>query len=273
MKKKIITAMRIIYSKINKDIFYFKEFGLKNLLRAKGRHVAFPCLIEVKRTDCKYPFWLREPSTDVSMYSQIFINFEYDFAIEKEPEVIIDAGANIGLASIYFANKYRQAKIIAIEPEKNNFELLLKNTAQYTNIIPIQAALWNLDGKIDILDSGLGECGYMASDKSINTVLKTPSVRYVQQVTSVTIKKIVKEYQLDRIDILKMDIEGSEKEVFSNSVEWIDKVKSIIIELHEYMKSGCNRIFYNYTNDFDNEWQQGENVFLSKGHYLKKISR
>ncbi len=85
------------------------------------------------------------------------------------------------------------------------------------------------------------------------------------QVPGMTISKIMADYELARIDILKIDIEGAEREVFSDSSAWIGKVDSAIIELHERMKSGCNRSFYNGSNGFDQEWLQGENVYLSRG--------
>jgi FkbM family methyltransferase len=204
------------------------------------------------------------------IYKQIFINAEYNFSTTYEPEVIIDAGANIGLASIYFANKYPDAKIIAVEPEESNFELLLKNIRQYENIIPIHAALWNANEEIDILNSGLGECGFMVTDNKNNSVLKTPKADLYQKVSAVTINKIIDDYKLNHIDVLKIDIEGAEKEIFEDSLGWISKVKSIIIELHEYMKMGCNRSFYNNTNGFDAEWHQGENIYLSRNNYIIK---
>ena len=84
-------------------------------------------------------------------------------------------------------------------------------------------------------------------------------------VMGMTIDKIMKDYSLAKIDILKVDIEGAEKEVFSETSSWIEKVDSIIIELHERMKVGCNRSFYCGSNGFENEWIQGENVYLSRG--------
>ena len=72
---------------------------------------------------------------------QVFLDNEYDFRAVERPQVIVDAGANIGLASILFANRYPQAKILAIEPEHDNFNLLADNVRSYDNIVPLQAAL------------------------------------------------------------------------------------------------------------------------------------
>lgn len=103
---------------------YLRVAGVRGFLaaiRAKATHST--AVVEIRRHDCKYPLRLRVPSSDIGIYRQVFLREEYKFAAEIEPEVIVDAGANIGLASIYFANKYPHARIVAIEPEASNFEL------------------------------------------------------------------------------------------------------------------------------------------------------
>lgn len=247
---------------------YLRTIGIGGILcaiKAKATHSTV--YFTLNRTDCKYPFRLRIPSSDVSTYQQVFINKEYDFLTEPPPQVIIDAGANIGLASIYFANKYPNAKIIAIEPEQSNFELLKENLAPYSGVIPIQAALWNKNEEINLIDPGLGKWGFMTEMKHPT---KNPPDNTCHTVMAITVDKLMKEYDLTKIDILKIDIEGAEREVFSNTTSWIEKIDSIIIELHEHMKIGCNRSFYCGSNGFANEWKQGENVYLSRGNLLKR---
>lgn len=224
-------------------------------------------LYKQTRKDIKHPFYIRIPSTDIPTFEQIFLNQEYDFLVEKQPEVIIDAGANIGLASIYFANKFPDTKIIAIEPEKDNFELLKTNIAPYPNIIPIQAALWGQIGEINLVDSGLGSWAFTTEEKGASS---NSTSNLYHKVRAITVDQIIKDYKLTKIDILKIDIEGAEKEVFMSSKSWIDRVDALIIELHEHIKPGCNQSFYNASKSFNNEWQQGENVFLSKGNLLKR---
>jgi FkbM family methyltransferase len=228
-------------------------------------------LLKVFRNDCKYAFYLRDKTMDLGTYQQIFIDKEYNFVANSLPKVIIDAGANIGLASIYFANKFPEAKIIAIEPEARNFELLEKNISKHLNIIPLQAALWGGEEQINLLDTGLGTNAYMTVQSDSSDTIKTPKHEFKSIINTVTIEKIFEDYNIDRVDILKIDIEGSEKEVFNNSKNWIQKVDAIIIELHERMKDGCCRAFYNNTIGFDNEWSQGENIYLTRNNCISKI--
>lgn len=251
--------------------YYLSIVGFSGLLYAiKAKVTNSTVFFKLNRQDCKYPFRLRIPSSDIPTYEQVFINQDYDFLVETQPKVIVDAGANIGLASIYFANKYPGAKIIAIEPEQSNFELLKENIAPYPNIIPIQAALWNKNEEINLIDPGLGKWGFMTEMKHPSGNLPHNSCHTV---IAMTIDKIMEDYKLTKIDILKIDIEGAEREVFSDTSSWIEKIDSIIIELHERMKEGCNRSFYCNSNGFDNEWTQGENIYLSRGNYLTRCSQ
>lgn len=251
---------------------YFSILGLTGIFQAlKAKLTKSSILLKAYNPDCKFPINLRIPSSDFPTYIQVFINKEYDFSVEKQPEVIMDAGANIGLASIYFTNKYPGSKIIAIEPERNNFELLKKNVAPYKNIIPIQAALWDKNEDIDLIDPGLGNWGFMTKDNEIENIsTKFPPAIISHKVKGCTIDKLMTDYKLNNIDILKIDIEGAEREVFRETSSWINKVNALIVELHEGMKPGCLRSFYNGSNGFDTEWRQGENVYLSKGKYLSK---
>ncbi len=93
-----------------------------------------------------------------------------------------------------------------------------------------------------------------------------------QTVRATTVDRIINDFELDKIDILKIDIEGAEREVFDDTSSWIGKVDALIVELHERIKSGCNRSFYNGSNGFDHEWTQGENVYLARAKCLTRRS-
>lgn len=255
---------------LRKIRLYLEVFGFNNLLAAVwARVTGVMAVLELKRDGIRYPFWLRTPSSDVSTYKQIFFNREYDFQVENSPSVIVDAGANIGLAAVYFANKFPTAKIVAIEPEASNFEVLLRNVASYPNIFPLQAALWGKSEKINLVDPGLGKWGFMTE-----SIKSSPSELgdVCHAVEGITVDEVMEKFKIPRISILKIDIEGAEKEVFDNASAWIERVDSLIVELHDRMKPGCSRSFYQGTSGFDGEWTQGENVYLTRGSYLRRVS-
>lgn len=249
--------------KVISDIeYYIRTIGLRGLVSAiKGEITKTPTFLQINRPDIKFPFYLRVPSTDVPVYDQIFLRQEYDFDVKRTPKIIVDAGANIGLASIYFSNKFPDAKIIAIEPEKSNLEVLKRNIAPYGNVILVCGALWHENTRVNLVDPCIGKWGFMTQAQD------DADERYggfVHEVQGMTVDTIMKEQGIDHIDILKIDIEGAEKEVFEDPSSWIEKVDTLIIELHERIKPGCNRSFYSGSKGFDNKWVRGENVYLTR---------
>ena len=220
-----------------------------------GRQV----LDEVRWIGCAHPVRLRLNSSDVPTFRQVFVKDEYDFVTERPLRTIVDAGANIGLASIRFANRFPDARIVAIEPEAANFALLRENVAPYPNIIPVQAALWCTDGEIELLDPGLGHWGYMVDAPA--PAANVPS-RICHRVRAVTVGTLMEAHGLDRIDLLKVDIEGAEREVFADTTGWIDRVDAIIVEEHDRLKPGCRGSVERGAAGFADRWQQGENLFF-----------
>lgn len=94
-------------------------------------------------------FKIRTFTGDIDIFYEIFWDKEYTFPqnfLDKDPEVIIDLGAHIGFTSIFLALKYPNAKIISLEPSKENFELLEYNTKSFKNVICINEAINDEDG-------------------------------------------------------------------------------------------------------------------------------
>ena len=89
--------------------------------------------------------YLRPGSNDQAVLHQILFSKEYEVELGT-PHFIVDAGAHIGISSLFFANRYPHTQILAIEPESENFKLLCKNTRQHQNISPLQAGLWSNKG-------------------------------------------------------------------------------------------------------------------------------
>ncbi len=202
------------------------------------------------------PVILRNNYSDRAIFLQVFYEKQYDLYDQQLPaaQTIIDAGANIGLASIYFSIKFPNAEIVAVEPEKENFKLLKKNTNSYNNIDPMQAGIWDKNEAIRITNPETLAAGFMVeannkSDESIN---------------GITIRNIMETKNWKNIDILKMDIEGAEKEVFSaNDMEWLSKVKVLIIELHDRYKPETTKVFFKALNNFNYDaYFHHENIFI-----------
>jgi len=197
---------------------------------------------------------VRSSTPDLRVAISSLVDREYQEIRCTDPKIIIDAGANIGTSSIYFAEKFPRARILALEPESGNFELLKKNVVHYENVVPIKAAIWGSVDRRVIQNRNTGHWGYTVSDS------QQAAVSTGQEIDCVTISGLMSEYDIDRIDLLKMDIEGGEKDVLENSQGWIDSVEIMTVELHDRICMGCDRAFYLATKDFVRFEKHGEKV-------------
>ncbi len=202
------------------------------------------------------PIFLRLKTSDLNAYDKVFLQHDYAFPVSATPSVIVDAGANIGFASIYFARKYPQARILAIEPELSNFRLLERNVQPFKNVVPVHAALWREDTTMDVVDPGIGHWGFQVTTDAAG--------RRVETVEALSVPTLMRRYGVDHIDIFKVDIEGAEKELFESAEGWINRVGSIMIELHDRLKPGCTETFSRAAAGFPVEEKKGENIFRAR---------
>lgn len=198
---------------------------------------------------------VRKNTSDKHVFRQIFITRDYSIPLKIKPRLIVDAGANVGYSSLWFSRKYPKAKIIAVEPEKSNYDILEKNTKSEKNIFPIKAGLWNKKTSLKIINEDGDKWGFQTKE----------DVSGKNNINTITIDEILKQNNLDKIDLLKIDIEGAEKELFSKNTEWLKKVDVLIIELHDWMISGSSDSFYSAINKKDWKFsKKGENLILKR---------
>jgi FkbM family methyltransferase len=238
---------------------YYDLFGAAGLfLAARSRLSGRKMEVATGVPGVLHPVRLRVRTTDIGMCHEILIKRCYRNDLPAAPEVIIDAGANIGLTSIFFANEYPNARIIAIEPEASNFEMLQKNTAPYRNVEIINAALWGENRELNIFDPQEGHTAFRTKSESPAGAAGPKKVR------GVTLDRLMLELGIDFVDLLKIDIEGAELEVFADPERWIDRVGIIAIELHERLRPGCEASVNRATKDFKMREQSGETTYFAK---------
>jgi len=231
----------------------------KKMVKAFGLTDAIKLYVRVKlkpygalyASKYKGPFYLRPNTTDYFTFDQVFLRDQYNIHFPFDLKNIIDAGANIGLASVYFSHKYPNSSIIAIEPSSENFEVLSQNIAPYSNVKTYFKGLWNKDVYLAITNSDGENNSFMVAETTADNPNSIPAI---------CIPTIMREQSWDRIDLLKIDIEGSEKEVFETNYEtWLPKTRAVVIELHDNMKKGTSKsVFkaisqYNFSFDMQDE--------------------
>ncbi len=214
----------------------------------------------------RHPLSLRQGTSDTLAFHQVFLYKEYEIQYGETPRFIIDGGANIGLFTVMIKNRFPHAKVICIEPDKDNFQQLEKNVNSYDNVYCENSGLWNNEAKLKVWDKfDIGKWAMVVEENE-----------HEWNVSAVCIGTLMKKYDIDFIDILKLDIESSEKELFTANYDaWLPKTKMIIIELHDTMKEGCSKQFFETVNkvfvDYDLSIK-GENVILvNKGFQSNSV--
>lgn len=176
-------------------------------------------------------------SSDLLVFHQIFTLREYRALdqLNLNDGLMVDLGANVGYASTYFLSRFAALKVVAIEPDRANFELLNKNLQPYgSRITTIQAAIWPGVDRVALHDPGKGEEWgikvYPHASGSIPTI---------------TIPEIMHKAGVHRISLLKIDIEGAEEQLFKGDTSWLNRVDNLVAELHG---DDCERAFFSKIN-------------------------
>lgn len=180
---------------------------------------------------------LRKYTRDLLVAHQVFIQRDYlplvnqDNCFSKKM-LIIDAGANIGCATLYLKAYFKNAKIICVEPEKSNFEILKQNISMNnsSDIQFLNKALWNNSvSSLNLRKRDESTDAYHVMEKEILDDI-------VDQVETCTVSDLLLDIEENQIDIFKMDIEGAEKTLFEDK-KCIDSFlpisKCIALEVHE----------------------------------------
>jgi FkbM family methyltransferase len=148
------------------------------------------------------------------------------------PMVIVDLGTNVGYTVAHFAFLYPTARIIGVELDTSNFLIAQQNTNWCKDrAMLVNAAIWSSDGYVDF--EGRGEDAYhvvASTVKTENAAMPNPNRR----ARSMSMASLINDFNITRIDYLKMDIEGGETElIFASDTGWLDCVDAMKIELHD----------------------------------------
>ena len=217
------------------------------------------------------PFLHRGTKADVGVIHQMFESQDYSFErLRRGPELqalyesiagtrrqplILDAGANIGASVVYFHLAFRAAHIVALEPARNNFEVLKQNVTG----ISVDArceAIGAVSGEAQLIDPGEGEWGYRTVSGSAGG----------ERVRVVSASKLVKDQTAQGYEpfIAKIDIEGGEADLFSSNTGWVDRFPVLIVELHDWLlpRTASSRNFLKCVAALNRDFVYiGENVF------------
>lgn len=149
------------------------------------------------------------------------VQHRYDALIAQgKTPVIVDAGANVGAASVWFASLYPKAVVVAVEPNPDSVALLTQNVVG-RNIQIMPAAIGSVAGYVRLIDEGLA---WASQTERAESGLQV-----------VTVADCLASVPNGALFIVKIDIEGFEDDLFAANTGWIDQVHLVYIEPHDWM--------------------------------------
>jgi FkbM family methyltransferase len=226
-----------------------------------------------------HPIWLRPATSDWFVMEKVFIDLDYNLSQWPEHErailvcyesalergqtpVIVDAGAHIGLAALWFAERFPRARIFAVEPAPENLELLRRNASLYPNVTPIDAAIWDRETRVDLVNTHDEPWAWETRESGSG------------EMRTVTVPNLLNREPDSVPLIVKADIEGSEIELFRSNLDWVEQTPLIVFELHDWQggwRGTGHAVFSRLSRHPRDYMQRGENMF-SFAHSLSRLN-
>lgn len=198
--------------------------GLRGAIALEAAWTLRRPLVHLQVPGYRNPFVLRRNGSDLSVFEQVFV--EEDCAVPfmaAMPRTIVDGGANVGFTTAWFAERYPQATVIAVEPSGANCELLRQNTRRYPNVRVLQTGLWSRSTSLRVKNPDALPWSFQVEECAAGA----PG-----SFTAVSIPDLLAQTS-GTIDLLKLDIEGAERVLFAGDVDaWIGRVGTLVIEIH-----------------------------------------
>lgn len=170
-----------------------------------------------------YPFRMRK--SDIFTLAEILHERQYELHVTLPPApVIVDAGANIGVSALWLAAGHPGARMHAFEPEPDNFRLLSANLRGLPGMVLNQAAVGDSETPVVLR---------LAAHGAEHSVVEGASGEGTVSVPSVRLDHYFERQGIDRVDLLKLDVEGHELRALQGLGDRIDAVQAVIGECHE----------------------------------------
>jgi len=176
------------------------------------------------------PIHYRPGTSDANVLEQVFEDRQYALLLGRaDVRFIVDCGANIGAASLLLLERYPAAQLIAVEPDAGNMAVCRKNLAPFGSRVRfVQSGIWSGDVGLVVERGGFGDGRAWSFQVRPCRPGETPEMH------GVSLGSLIREHDFPRIDLLKMDIERSELEIFTHDdLQWLPRTRVLAIELHD----------------------------------------
>jgi FkbM family methyltransferase len=206
---------------------FWRLYGLQD-----NRNVSAPP-IKLAPRGLQHPILCRPATSDMWVCWQVLVERMFNCLDDLESvDLIIDCGANTGFSAAWFLSRFPRARVVAVEPDRSNFALLKANLEPYgARATAIHGAVWSTRQRLTISDP---------SAAAFAIQVRAPAETEVGDIQAYSIPDLLEIAGTDHAGILKLDIEGSEAEVFREPPSWLGRFDHIAIELHGEV---CRKVF------------------------------
>ncbi len=174
-------------------------------------------------------FYYQSFNSFLGLYGTYFIEEIYEFKSDTDQPLIIDCGANIGVGCRYWKKLYPKSRVIAFEADKDIYDILCRNMEGLPGFEAKPMAVWKQDGSLKFNAVGI-EGGHLELNE---TPVDSPSENKAKQVEIPTFR--LKNLLSQKVDLLKMDIEGAELETLRDCKDLLTNVDRIFVEHHSFL--------------------------------------
>lgn len=178
------------------------------------------------------------------IWNEVFIQEQYRHSTGRDPQVIMDFGAHIGISVIYFKRMFPISTVVAVEPNPLSYKLLLRNIEinDLKGVIPMNCAVSNFTGRTRLFFDTERETAWSWGDSIVPNIWGDENKSGSIEVQTKRFADIMNELHLDHIDLLKMDIEGTEYLVLKDFQEKLNQIDEIFLEFHHTRNNSQNSI-------------------------------
>jgi FkbM family methyltransferase len=223
---------------VKKLLLYSLRMGLQGPLLMRRLGQPGP-LVDLVPPGAVFPFHLRPGTSDVISFQEVFLDRDYAVDLPAAPRLIVDVGANIGATAVFFALRYPGSQILAFEPEPRNCDLLRRNAAPYPAISVDRTAVWPHESRLAMADPEAAHDSFSYAEAG------PENSEAAETVGALSLEDLLRRHGIgagEPIDLLKIDVEGAEVDLFRQTPPWLDRVQTLVIELHEVLRPGCTAL-------------------------------
>lgn len=279
--------MNLPFKLLSKSPNYVKRFGFLHGIRLlfqieghRGLQHHSKRINAYKVPGFQRPIYLRACVGDHATFWQCIVKNQYEFSMFPQamrlkeryedqvksastPPLIIDCGGNIGLSAIWFAQKFKKSTIFVIEPDEENLKVLNKNIESFSDrVVVLKGGIWSEPSYAKIANPEAGPASFQLELEKEG--------EHANSIRCFTIGEVCDLANNSFPLIVKLDIEGSQKELFSKNITWVNQVDLITLELDDWLLpwEGTSRNFFKCLSPLKFDYLLGgESIFCFRDTY------